>query len=1146
MTNNTCGCCEDQAQLTPRDAANRPGLPALVYRVGTHATFLETMKARLSSLHIDLPRDEFDEHGKRIFDRRYPLSRLSTRASDDPAIALLDCWATVGAVLTFYQERIANEGYLKTAVERRSVLELARLVGYALRPGVSASVWLALELEKGYEIKLQPYEIKAQSVPGPREMPQIFENVEQIEIRHAWNTLQPRLSRPQTKDSIQASNCIYLKGSSTDLKPNDPLLIDFGDSKPQPFRVQSVLADTTLDRTLVTLADWSGSAQQADADYRDRVRVLAQRLQDVSQLKRSTARTEMVARVIGHLKDLETHSSSAISRADLTDFLREKTIPGISEELSVAESDKKYNLVKKWLSPLVKELSNEVETDGPSEGPLRSAVAAVPVEAIQNADPLVDILSKLTLPPSVPPRNTNFLKRALTTAFASRSDIGAQLVSTFRPTLRDGLTAALSNRPIGKPNPIRVYALRVKAAAFGQAAPKKILELEPKTGRIITVGEWPILEMTADTKKEDSLEQPTTLFLDGSHGKIKPGSWLMIEMSAVPEYKVENKEYVQITPADRHYVITRADEAQADISRAAYGIVGKVTRIKLTDPWLDISPLNTSPIFRAKAYDSSTQLIYDRDFQVLRNSTVYAQSEDLPLAEAPIELDLCYGATSWIELDGWYGDLKSGRWLIVSGERADITVTDPNDSTMTVKVAGVTASEQVMLAEVIQDIATKDGEPFSRLAVQGSAIPLPGEKAHTFIKLDKDLAYCYRRDTVTVYGNVVKATHGETRREALGSGDTGQAFQSFTLKQPPLTYVSSATPAGTESTLKVYVNDVQWHEKESLADAGSNDRKFVTKTDNDVKTTVIFGNGQHGLRLPTGTENIRAVYRNGIGKAGNARAEQISQLLSKPLGVKGVINPLRASGGAERDTLDQARENAPLAVMSLDRLVSIQDYADFVRTYAGIGKTAATALTYQHREIVHVTIAGASDIPIDPTSDLYRNLLTAIRRYGDPHQPFKVDLRELLLLVISAKIRILPDYIWDNVVAQVRTKLLETFSFERRELGQDVVLSEVIGTIQAVPGVAYVDVDVLADIPEKTTDDGKRRLLTPDEITKAITELLDGLKSRSVRPVIRRKQPWQRIVVGMADVDDSGTLRPARLAILSTDVPDTLILNQIE
>ena len=105
MTNDTCGCCEGIQRLTPLKTANRPGLSALAYRVGTPATFLETMKARLSNLYLDLPRDEFDAHGKPLTDRVYPLRRLTTRASDDPAIALLDSWAIVGAVLTFYQER---------------------------------------------------------------------------------------------------------------------------------------------------------------------------------------------------------------------------------------------------------------------------------------------------------------------------------------------------------------------------------------------------------------------------------------------------------------------------------------------------------------------------------------------------------------------------------------------------------------------------------------------------------------------------------------------------------------------------------------------------------------------------------------------------------------------------------------------------------------------------------------------------------------------------------------------------------------------------------------------------------------------------------------------------------------------------------
>ena len=71
--------------------------------------------------------------------------------------------------------------------------------------------------------------------------------------------------------------------------------------------------------------------------------------------------------------------------------------------------------------------------------------------------------------------------------------------------------------------------------------------------------------------------------------------------------------------------------------------------------------------------------------------------------------------------------------------------------------------------------------------------------------------------------------------------------------------------------------------------------------------------------------------------------------------------------------------------MSLDRLVSVQDYADFTRTFAGIGKADARRLSDGRRQLVHVTIAGADDIPIDPTSDLYRNLLIAlaqVRRSG--------------------------------------------------------------------------------------------------------------------------------------------------------------------
>jgi hypothetical protein len=132
-----CGCCTGIATMTPASIENRPGLAALRYRVGTHGRFFASMKARLPMIEVVAPGKD-----NQTLESFRPLQALTTRDPADPAIAMLDAWATVADVLTFYQERIANEGYVRTATERRSLVELSRLVGYAPRAGVSSSVFV--------------------------------------------------------------------------------------------------------------------------------------------------------------------------------------------------------------------------------------------------------------------------------------------------------------------------------------------------------------------------------------------------------------------------------------------------------------------------------------------------------------------------------------------------------------------------------------------------------------------------------------------------------------------------------------------------------------------------------------------------------------------------------------------------------------------------------------------------------------------------------------------------------------------------------------------------------------------------------------------------------------------------------------------
>jgi hypothetical protein len=651
-----------------------------------------------------------------------------------------------------------------------------------------------------------------------------------------------------------------------------------------------------------------------------------------------------------------------------------------------------------------------------------------------------------------------------------------------------------------------VYAFRVKASLFGHNAPQHSTVTTNGKTSTVDFTEWTVKEVL---DAEDFFDRPDpengsnkvskVVYLDGSFDKVQSKSWVVVDTSAINA--AELRELNLISPP---VLIARAAQPAPVLSRGAYGLSGKATRIELEGP----SGSGDATWLQAVNKDPLTN-----EFQIIRRTVVYAQAELLPLTEAPIEEDICTTEKNqgWIVLDGVYSELKSGRWVVVEGERADVLdgFGEP--------VTGIKGTELAMLAEVVHD----------------SDPAIPGDTPHTRIKFSANLEYCYLRDEVTIYANVVKATHGETRKETLGSGDGSKSLQQFALKQPPLTYVSAPTPSGVESTLKMFVNDVEWHEAESIFGLSSTARRFVTTRNDAEITTAIFGNGKQGARLPTGTENIRAQYRQGIGKGGNVAAGKISLLAARPLNVKEVINPQRASGGADAETRDQARKNAPVAVLALDRLVSTSDYADFARTFGGVGKAYSIRLSDGIRELVHVTIAGFGDAPIDEGSDLLRNLRRALTDFGDPALPVAVAVRELQLLVVSAKVKLLPDYVWEKVAPKIRTKMLDTFSFEARELGQDVFLSEVISAMQSVQGVSYVDVDALGGIAERNADGSLR---TPNELIDA------------AQVIARQTAPDPRVSVNLPEIPRSSaaSIRPAQIAYLVPEVPDTLILNLIE
>nr|MDQ3744905.1 putative baseplate assembly protein [Acidobacteriota bacterium] len=492
-----------------------------------------------------------------------------------------------------------------------------------------------------------------------------------------------------------------------------------------------------------------------------------------------------------------------------------------------------------------------------------------------------------------------------------------------------------------------------------------------------------------------------------------------------------------------------------------------------------------------------------------RNATVYAQSDKLPMAETPIA-DPVFG--DQIVLEGLFEPPAPGRRIVVAGRRAHAVVgtttsklklVSPDDSTLYKPLnagdelivlsppassplpppaSAAPGSQQgaTLLRWRLMDesgfegfvdahadkitfaASSKDDAVISEVA----SVRATGSEddTHTKLFLAAALGNVFDRPTVRINANVALATHGETvSNEVLGNGDASKPYQSFVLKQSPLTYVASDAPSGGDSTLQVFANGIRWHEVPTLFNHGRRERIYITRTDEDInthekKTTVQFGDGETGARLPMGRENVRATYRKGIGLGGLVGAGKLSLLLTRPLGLKAVTNPQAASGAQDPQSLSDARVNSPLTVLTLDRIVSLSDYEDFARSFSGIAKALATWTWNVHTRGVFVTVAGITGAAVADDSDLHAKLLSAIYKAGDPQVPIQIKSYHGVTFRLVADVKVDADYVAADVLAAVEAALRASFSFAARAFGQPVTLSEVISVMKNVAGVVAVDV----------------------------------------------------------------------------------------
>lgn len=789
---------------------NRPGLDAVRYRAGTHASFKRAMLARLAEVAPD----------------------LRTRDDDDFAVAFLDAVATMADVVTFYQERYANETWLRTATERRSVLELARLVGYEPRPGVAAKASLAFTVDgtRGAEVTI-PVGTAVQSTPGPGEQPQVFETVEAVPARQAWNALRVRpLSRERRKHA-RGGTRLVLAGVPA-VSPGDTVL--WGDAGAPSLGVV-VSVDQRQER--------AGTPERAGRP----------------------AHAVLVVRS------------------------------------------------------------------------LRDRVHAVPVEALETEEP------RLGGPAA---------------RLAGQTLTAAELAADAA-THRYEVADLFAHLRVAHPAPRQVVVFRGRASVFGHNAPE--LSTLPELLRAV-------MRRKHGTWVDEAPVNAGRVVVADTHVR-GTGPYVAVSDGAVWGL----------------YAVAAATE----VTRSAYAVTGPATRLTL---------------------DGAEGL----DRFGVRTATIHLRGEALPTSDLPAGEET---ATGVLALTDWVEGLRAGLRVAVEGEPVSASGT---------RIRHVTTLHRV------EHVLSPGGG--TRLHLTD---PLPGPLV---------------AETVVVNANVAPATHGQSASEILGSGDARVAFQAFTLRQPPLTYVGAPTPEGMRSTLTVYVDDVAWTEVPTLHGRGPEERVYVLRHEDDGTTVVRFGDGRTGARLPTGVNNVRAAYRKGSGLGGLLAAGRLDLPMSRPVPITGVTNPLPTAGAGDPDTADDARRGAPLPIRTLGRVVSLRDYEDFARAFPGVAKARAVWVAGVPRGVV-LTVAGARGEVLDAGHPTARDLAGALRASGDPYVPLRVASYVPRTFRLAAELAVDAAYDHDVVLRHVEEALRAAYSFDARDLGEPVTEPDVMATIHSVDGV---------------------------------------------------------------------------------------------
>jgi Baseplate J-like protein len=354
----------------------------------------------------------------------------------------------------------------------------------------------------------------------------------------------------------------------------------------------------------------------------------------------------------------------------------------------------------------------------------------------------------------------------------------------------------------------------------------------------------------------------------------------------------------------------------------------------------------------------------------------------------------------------------------------------------------------------------------------------------------------------------VVATQGQTvSNEIIGVSDG----------TPSQTYALSNTSV-INGTVNVTINGVAYQSVQYLIDSNGYDPVFSTNTDADGITYVTFGDSVSG-RVPPNGAQIYATYRVGGGVIGNVASNTIKYVINVPSGTIPagltvsnqdivVSGDGAATGGADAESTDSIRINAPKSIRAINRAVSLSDYSYIAVQASGVAKAIATADVYTSVTL-YLAPAGDPGVASDnvtPTSvfnNLTPKVLSSLIDKAPANTTITFQPPKYVGAYLVVNITVAPQYKQSSVVSNVTSAINNLFYIDNVIFNDTIAVSDVYQTISSVDGVAYQQIQkmVRADQDQTFTITNKALASNVATLTTSVTHNLSVGQTASVTGV---------------------------------------------